>query len=59
MWQFADLYFADHIFLQVADLRTQIFFANLKLPKIRNYIITNISLKKLSFKFKNEFLLLV
>ncbi len=45
MWHFADLRFADHIF---GGLRTQLSFADIKLPQIRKYIIfllTNISLK--------------
>jgi hypothetical protein len=46
MWQFADSLFADHIFYAICDLRTQLFFVDLKLQKIRKYLIfllTNIS----------------
>jgi hypothetical protein len=41
MWQYADLQFADHIFLRFADLqlRTQLFIADLKLSQIRKYHI--------------------
>jgi hypothetical protein len=39
MWQFANRRFAGHIFLgylRIRDLRTKLFFADLKLPQIRN-----------------------
>jgi hypothetical protein len=35
MWLVAVLRFADDLFLLFADLRTQLFFATLKLPEIR------------------------
>jgi hypothetical protein len=43
MWQFADLRFAHHIFFVICELRTKLFFADL-----RKYII--FSLTKISLK---------
>jgi hypothetical protein len=45
MWHVVDLQFADHTYF--CDLRTQLFFAGIKLPQIRKYtifiLITSIS----------------
>jgi hypothetical protein len=52
------LQFANHIFGKLQICGPNFFFANLELPKIRNYIIfllTKISFKKLCFKLKTTF----